>query len=285
MHVRRLTALAAAAAVAMVLSGCEPSTTEAKSKDAVGQRALPVDAPTDSPEIVEPAYSPPPPAPGTSRATPRATAAAPPVQGIAAAALLYAAAGGDGDSWKDTGGREYRMGLINTPEQNECYGGKATTKRKELVAHGFRAKVYATDDYGRRVTVISLPDGTNLNIWLARHGYADDKYLATYRHENPTLAAKLDTAFAAAKRDHAGLWGACSGPTNSFTGSAGTTGSSSCHPDYATCIPVKGDGSGNGFDNDLDCPDIGKRVTLRQVGVDPYRLDSDGDGLGCDSYG
>ena len=28
---------------------------------------------------------------------------------------------------------------------------------------------------------------------------------------------------------------------------------------------------------------IGKRVTVRVIGVDPYRLDADADGSGCDS--
>jgi hypothetical protein len=47
---------------------------------------------------------------------------------------------------------------------------------------------------------------------------------------------------------------------------------------------VKGTGSGSVEVNDLDCPDIGKVVQLRQVGVDPYRLDSNSDGVGCESY-
>jgi hypothetical protein len=207
---------------------------------------------------------------------------------VAAAPLLYAASGGDGDSWHDTKGREYRMGLVNTPEYNECFGSQATAKRKQLVAHGFRATSYATDDYGRLVSVIYLPDGTNLNIWMARNGYANDKYLATFRHENPSLAVKLDAAFAAAKSAKLGLWSACASRSTTTGGSTGgsTTGTSSgsCHPDYVTCIPVKGDGSGNGEANDLDCGDIRKLVTLRRAGVDPYRLDNDGDGYGCDSY-
>jgi hypothetical protein len=33
---------------------------------------------------------------------------------------------------------------------------------------------------------------------------------------------------------------------------------------------------------DLDCPDIGHRVTV--VGVDIHHFDSDGDRLGCESY-
>jgi endonuclease YncB( thermonuclease family) len=202
----------------------------------------------------------------------------------AAAGLLYAAGGGDGDSWKDRQGREYRMGLINTPEYNECYGSTATAKRKSMTANGFRAKVYSTDSYGRRVAVITTASGVNLNVYLARHGYANDKYLDEFRHENPSLATKLDAAFAAAKREKAGLWGACSTGGGSGGASNGTTGAatSSCHPDYKTCIPIKGDGSGNGQENDLDCGDIGKPVYVRQVGVDPYRLDADSDGVGCE---
>ncbi len=123
--------------------------------------------------------------------------------------LLRAAAHGDGDSWKDTFGREYRLGLINAPEYKECFGSQATAARKRLVAQGFRAEVYATDRYARAVSVVWTADGTDVNVWLARNGYADDRYLARFRSENPALAGALTVAFAAAKREHKGLWGAC----------------------------------------------------------------------------
>ena len=52
-----------------------------------------------------------------------------------------------------------------------------------------------------------------------------------------------------------------------------------CHPDYSPCIPyVEGDA--------LNCGDLTaaqKPVTVLVVGVDPYRLDRDGDGQGCTS--
>lgn len=125
------------------------------------------------------------------------------------AGLLHAAAGGDGDSWHDTAGREYRLGLVNTPEYNQCYGAKATSERKRLVADGFRARVYTTDRYGRRVAVVTTAGGANLNLYLARHGFADDRYLQRFRSENPQLANELDVAFRAAKAERAGLWRAC----------------------------------------------------------------------------
>lgn len=143
-----------------------------------------------------------------STATP--VAGPPPPQG---GALLQARPGGDGDSWKDTAGRSYRLGLVNAPEdggaRTECFGPQATAERRRLTAAGFTAEVYATDRYGRGVSVVRLPDGTNLNVELARRGFADDRYLARYRAENPRLASQLDRAFAAARAERAGLWGAC----------------------------------------------------------------------------
>jgi hypothetical protein len=48
---------------------------------------------------------------------------------------------------------------------------------------------------------------------------------------------------------------------------------SNCHASYKPCIPRV---------RDLNCPDIGHRVTV--VGSDVYRLDADHDGTGCDRY-
>ena len=201
------------------------------------------------------------------------------------APLLRAASGGDGDSWRDTAGREYRLGLVNAPEYNECYGSVATAKRRALTAGGFRARVYTRDTYRRGVAVVTTASGVNVNVYLARHGFANDRYLSQFRSENPALARQLDAAFAAAKRERVGLWGACGRITQKpAPAPAPPRTSTNCHPSYATCIPVKGDGSGTGAANDLDCPDIGKLVQLKQIGVDPYRLDNDSDGSGCDSY-
>ena len=208
--------------------------------------------------------------------------------------LLQAASGGDGDSWRDTSGREYRLGMVNAPEVGECWGDQATAARRSLVADGFRAEVYTRDRYGRGVSVVTAADGTNVNVALARRGHVDDRYLDEFRHENRSLAAALDAAFAAAKRERAGLWGSCSSaqpqgllapaaapsPAAPPPAAAPAAGSD-CHPDYATCIPIQGDGSGRGDANDLDCGQIGRPVQLRTVGVDPYRLDANDDGIGC----
>ena len=55
---------------------------------------------------------------------------------------------------------------------------------------------------------------------------------------------------------------------------------SRCHPAYVNCIP-------NRPGDSLNCTDLTsaqKPVRLKQRGVDPYRLDGDGDGVGCESY-
>jgi endonuclease YncB( thermonuclease family) len=238
------------------------------------------DAPVAQPPVARPSAVAQPPAaapqdPDVTRDAAPSTAA----QGV----LQEPAGGGDGDSWRDTAGREYRLGLVNTPETNECFGSDATSKRTELTAGGFRADVYATDTYGRSVAVVRLPDGTNLNVWLARHGFADDRYLERFRGENPGLATELDGAFAAARAELAGLWGPCSGSVpDGIAQVPPAPAPGDCHPAYLTCIPVTGDGSGRGAANDLDCGSLGGPVTVRTRGVDPYRLDGQADGVGCE---
>ena len=51
----------------------------------------------------------------------------------------------------------------------------------------------------------------------------------------------------------------------------GDGGRGGCHPSYSPCLPITGD---------LDCADVNGPVTVR--GTDPYRLDNDGDGVGCE---
>ena len=276
--------LAVAAVAVLAVASCLPEDADrgADVARAVASAAPAASSPTP---VREAASAPSPVAP--SRPSPTRTRAAAP--------LLVAADGGDGDSWRDTAGREYRLGLVNTPEVGECFAAEATAKRRALVARGFRAAVYETDRYGRAVAVVTTPDGLNVNVHLARYGFADDRYLAGFRGENPSLAAQLDRAFAAARAERRGLWSACSGGSGQAQGiaapppaaaapAAPAAGSDAgCHPDYATCVPVQGDGSGRGAANDLDCGDLSGAVRLRQAGVDPYRLDADGDGVGCDS--
>ena len=116
---------------------------------------------------------------------------------------------GDGDSWKDAAGREYRLGLVNAPERQECFGPEATARRRALLRDGFRADVHQRDRYGRGVSVVLTAGGRTLDRVLAQEGLVDDRYLRRYRHEQPVLARQLDGDFAEAKLARRGLWGAC----------------------------------------------------------------------------
>ena len=59
--------------------------------------------------------------------------------------------------------------------------------------------------------------------------------------------------------------------------SAGSAPSAACAPGYRPCLPVKGD---------LDCGQIrAARKPVRVTGTDPYDLDRDRDGIGCEPSG
>ena len=126
--------------------------------------------------------------------------------------LLQQAEGGDGDSWRDTAGREYRLGLVDAPEVGTCFAAQATERRRALLADGFRAEVFDTDRYGRSVAVVTAADGTDVAVALAREGLVTDRYLQGLRRQAPELAARLDAAFAKARADRAGLWAVCPVP-------------------------------------------------------------------------
>jgi len=50
--------------------------------------------------------------------------------------------------------------------------------------------------------------------------------------------------------------------------------SSSCEPGYSPCLPVTGD---------LNCDDVAAdKKPVKVTGSDPYGLDRDGDGMGCE---
>jgi endonuclease YncB( thermonuclease family) len=106
----------------------------------------------------------------------------------------------DGDSWVASDGREYRLGLVDTPEIGERCGPEAAKFTGEFIVDGFSADTYATDIHGRTVAEVFNLKGRSLNIALARSGLGNDRYLNQFRHENPDLARRLELAFAKAGR-------------------------------------------------------------------------------------
>jgi hypothetical protein len=67
-------------------------------------------------------------------------------------------------------------------------------------------------------------------------------------------------------------YGHVSNGGGTFGGGGG--GGSGCEPGYSPCLPITGD---------LNCSDIpDSKKPIHVTGSDPYNLDSDGDGLGCE---
>lgn len=213
------------------------------------------------------------PAPAPSDAAPQATPTVVPVQATRSTpkpvVLLFVTDQKDGDSWVASNGNEYRLGLINAPETNEPCGAEATAFTRNFLKRGFTVNAYTTDAYGRTVAEVRAKNGRSLNVELARSGLGDDRYLERFRHENPDLGRRLDTALATAS-EPACKKAAAPAPLAAAP-SKQPAPSSDCMSGYSPCLPIVAD---------LDCGDIGHPVTV--TGSDPYRLDRDGDGTGCD---
>lgn len=183
--------------------------------------------------------------------------------------LLFITDQKDGDSWDASDGREYRVGQVNTPEHDEPCGPEATAFTRDFLADGFTADAYSSDTYDRTVAEIFDDEGESLNVALARSGLGNDRYLEQFRSENPDLASRLDDAFASASTPDCAET-AEPVPFAAAPAPAADPGAG-CMPEYSPCVPAG---------PDLDCPDIAGPVTV--TGGDPFRLDRDGDGIGCD---
>jgi hypothetical protein len=111
--------------------------------------------------------------------------------------------------------------------------------------------------------------GKSLNVALAKSGLGNDRYLEEFRHENPDLGRRLDSALASAATPD------CKKVVTPVPlvskPSKAPKPAGNCMAGYTPCLPVVAD---------LDCGEIGHPVTV--TGSDPYRLDRDGDGVGCD---
>jgi endonuclease YncB( thermonuclease family) len=164
------------------------------------------------------------------------------------------------------GGRErIRLIGVDTPERGGCYASRATAEARRL-ALGRRVVLKGDptqdtrDRYRRLLAYVWLPGGKDLGFQLVSGGYAK---VYVYRAAFQRLSA-YRRAEQAANAGARGVW--------SCDDSASSDG---CHPSYSPCLPIAGD---------LDCADVRAlgKAPVRVVGSDPYRLDGDGDGWGCE---
>lgn len=206
----------------------------------------------------------------------------------------------DGDTLALRDGRRIRLIQIDAPEpgSGECYSRAARIALLSLTPVGSAVVLEAdptldkVDRYGRLLRYVRR-NGVNVNTELVRRGAAAPYF---HRGERGRYAERLMAAANSAKASKRGLRNACPGtvlePNRAVeTGASGkvvttpappttTTPTKNCHPSYeGACLdPNASDydcagGSGNG-------PLYTGKVKV--VGPDVFRLDSDGDGYGCE---
>jgi endonuclease YncB( thermonuclease family) len=199
----------------------------------------------------------------------------------------------DGDTVVLRGGETIRLVQIDTPEvygDTECYGRQASALTESFLPSGTRVRI-ATDpgldqrDRDGRTLAYVWKGSSLVNLRLVREGAAAPYF---YSGDEGRYAAAIFKAAVVARKAGRGLWGHCrkgsvplratrgvsTGPVNATRKTVAGGASANCNPNYTPCVPNS--------PSDLNCPDVGHPVKV--VGSDPYNLDSDGDGSGCESY-
>ena len=174
-------------------------------------------------------------------------------------------------------GKRERVRLIgiDAAERGACFAPEATQRArqlalsKQIVLRG-DATQDTRDRHGRLLAYVWLPGGRDLGFQLLTGGFAK-----VYVYDAPfQRLPAYRTAESRAKSASAGTWKAC-GSTTIRPVVPPPPPSGNCHPSYSPCLPIVGD---------LDCADIRAMgvAPVRVLGSDPYRLDGDSDGYGCE---
>ena len=185
----------------------------------------------------------------------------------------------DGDTvWvRLAGGKSEKVRLIgvDAAERGACFATQATARARQLAlskpvtlrGDGTQA---TRDRYGRLLAYVWIPGGRDLGYQLIAGGFAK-----VYSTSNPfQRLSAYRSAESHARSARAGSWKACAATTiRPVVPTPAPAGN--CHPSYTPCLPVTGD---------LDCADVRALgvAPVRVTGSDPYRLDGDGDGYGCE---
>jgi endonuclease YncB( thermonuclease family) len=199
----------------------------------------------------------------------------------------------DGDTVVLRSGETIRLVQIDTPEvygDTECYGRQASALTEAILPAGTRVRI-ATDpaldqrDRDGRTLAYVWKGSSLLNLRLVREGAAAPYF---YAGDEGKYASQIFKAAVVARRTGKGLWGHCrkgavplratrgvsTGPVNAPRQTVAGGSSANCNPNYTPCVANSA--------SDLNCADVGHLVKV--VGSDPYNLDADGDGFGCESY-
>ena len=173
-----------------------------------------------------------------------------------------------------------RLHGVDTPENKQPFGTLAK-KFTTSVVFGQRVRVEAVevDRYGRMVgTVYRMEDGVELNAALVAAGYA---WWYRYYAPNDTRLQRLEEQ---ARRTERGLWSR-SDPVAPWNWRRGER-TAEAQPSG----PVSRDLRFDPFGSDRDCSDFRTQAEAQAFfeaaggpEKDPHRLDSDRDGIACES--
>jgi micrococcal nuclease len=186
----------------------------------------------------------------------------------------------DGDTVKVrlVNGKLERVRLIgiDAAERGACFAAQAGARARQLalskpvVLRGDSTQD-TRDRYGRLLAYVWIPGGRDLGYQLLAGGLAR---VYVYRKPFERLPA-YRSAEVQARSAPAGAWKACGSTTIRPVVPSPPSAAGTCHPSYTPCLPIA---------DDLDCADVRALgvAPVRVAGSDPYRLDGDGDGLGCE---
>jgi len=209
----------------------------------------------------------------------------------------------DGDTIELGNGDRVRLVQIDSPEvgENQCFADEATEMLSNILPTGTKVKLVVdpnldeVDRYERLLRYV-FQGKNNVNLILVRRGAASVWF---YQGGRGRYAKKLLNSAKTAKAAERGLWGACPGtrldpphavatqdrqtdvaPEPPAQESPSAAPAQNCHASYrGACLdPTASDydcagGEGNG-------PLYTGTVIV--IGPDPFELDGDKDGIGCD---
>lgn len=242
-----------------------------------------------------------------------------PPRPVGAAATVQRVVDGDTADVQFTGGQAHRLRIIgiDTPETVDpsqpvqCYGPEASARARELLTGQTIALTAdptqdAVDRYGRVLVYVALPDGRDFGEVMVREGFAREYTYRTAYQRQATYRAAEAEARAAGR----GLWGACgtAAPTAVPQPAATAVPLATVTPrplstttprllPTATPMPVPTTAPSTGLrydpaGPDRDCSDFRTQAEAQAFFVaaqqatgqrDKHRLDSDADGIACES--
>jgi endonuclease YncB( thermonuclease family) len=180
----------------------------------------------------------------------------------------------DGDTVHLGNGETVRIVGIDTPERGDCNYERAAKLMAEMVlgkAVTLGESDEDRDSYDRLLRYVDV--GTmDAGLRMIKSGYAIARYDSRDGYGAHPREARYIAADATSEpKPCPAPPVALVKPTSDDDGD-NDGGGGNCMAGYSPCLPITGD---------LDCGDINGPVKV--TGSDPYRLDADGDGIGCDS--